>query len=378
MSASHIDWFPTGLATEEGFCNREVERASLKRNIAAGRHTLLVAPRRYGKSSLARQVIRESKVVFGEADLFIAADTHHIQLRILSGINCILNQIKGSVKSKIDSLMHILSETGSAWSVNVRGVQIKFHLEKDKDPATNLLEALTALEAFLAKKNKRAVLFIDEIQIIGEIKECRSLEGAIRHVAQESKYLTFIFAGSRRHLVHEMFNDDGRPLYHSCEQMHIERMEIEHYRPHLKNLAKKEWGSELPENVLKRILSLTDRHPYYVNLLCFQLWDMREIPSVNETEKAWESIVLGSRAGIIGQLDGLSQAQIKLFIHLAEGNTEQLSGRESISRLQLSGSHISSLLTGLVKRDFIDKLAGNKYMIINPMIKTILKIYYAS
>lgn len=376
MQLSHADWFPTGLVTKEGFCNREEERNRLKRNIASGRHTLLVAPRRYGKSSLVRQVIMESKAIYGEADLFIAADTQRIQLRILAGIHAIINQIKGSIKSKIDILMHLLNEAGSAWSVGVHGLNINFNLVKDKDPASNLLDALVALELFLAKKKKKAVLFIDEIQIIGEIEECRSLEGAIRHVAQESKYLTFVFAGSRRHLVHEMFNNDSRPLYHICEQIHLERISAEHYKEHLNNLAKKQWKQVLPDSVLENILTVTERHPYYVNLLCFQLWELEELPNKNQVEKTWNSVVLGSRAGIIGQLDGLSQAQIKLLIHIAEGNVGNLTSRESIAKLQLAGSHIKSLLTGLVKKDFLEKLPGNEYTIINPMIKTILELYY--
>ena len=378
MQNLHSDWFPTGLVTEEGFCNRDKERTHLKRNIVAGRHTLLVAPRRYGKSSLVKQVIIENKAVYGEADLFVAADTKRIQLRIISGIHDIINQIKGSIKSKLDTLITLLNESSSAWSVSIHGLKIQFNLTKDKDPASNLLDALTALELFLEKKKKKAVLFIDEIQIISEVKEFRALEGAIRHVAQKSKYLTLIFAGSRRHMVHEMFNNDSRPLYHICEQIHLERISATHYKTHLNNLAQKRWNHELSDNALNNILSATERHPYYVNLLCFQLWELDKHPSEEKVIQTWNNVAIESRAGIIGQLDGLSQPQIKILIYIAEGNTSNLTSRDSIRKIDLSGSHINTLLKALVEKDILEKLPNNEYMILNPMIKTILALYYSS
>jgi pimeloyl-ACP methyl ester carboxylesterase len=67
--------------------------------------------------------------------------------------------------------------------------------DPNSDPATNILEALQALENLLQKKEKRAILFLDEMQEIGEVAEGSGIKGAIRHVAQTTEYLFMILYG---------------------------------------------------------------------------------------------------------------------------------------------------------------------------------------
>ncbi len=55
-------YFPSKLALGTQFCNRTEERAALHESINQGRHTVLVAPRRYGKSSLVFKLADESTV----------------------------------------------------------------------------------------------------------------------------------------------------------------------------------------------------------------------------------------------------------------------------------------------------------------------------
>ncbi|MCW5588760.1 MAG: ATP-binding protein [Legionellales bacterium] len=369
-------WFPSGLVEEEGFCNRDEERSELKQSIAHIRHTLIVAPRRYGKSSLVHWVVNENQFIYGNADLFVATDERHVQSRIFSGIQEIINRIQGSATSKLEVFYESLRKRTSALKVSLVGVGIEIALQDDTDPAANILNALTALELLLNKKNKKAVLFIDEIQIIGQMKTGRAIEGAIRHVAQKAKNLCFIFAGSRHHLVHDMFNNEDRPLYHLCEQLHLERIDEMAYTNHLNQLAMKRWKKRLSDKLLAVIFSLTERHPYYMNLLCYRIWRHNTIPSIEQIEDTWRSMVINSRAVILGSLNALNQTQIRVLIYIASGNNQALTGKKAIADLKLGGSHISQALSGLIDGEFIEKHCDNSYIILNPMIKTILALYY--
>ena len=269
MQVEH--YFPKGLALGKAFCNRQLEKKHLLNNIKAGQHTLVIAPRRYGKTSLVKQVLTQEKIVYGEADLFVAVDSKQIEQQITMAIKCIVQQCCSTLEQTIRILTDAFKQSSAKWLIGIKGLQLE--LTHDAlDPATALLEALQALENVLAKKKIFATLFIDEIQEIGEVAQGRALEGAIRHVAQKTQYLSFIFSGSKRHLLSQMFYSQSRPLYKLCDKMTLQPIDEKHYITHLTHYAQSYWQDTLSDTVLKTIFTLTQRHPYYMNLLCLALW----------------------------------------------------------------------------------------------------------
>src|ERR1700676_2122256 len=93
MKPSLIDYFPSKLAKAPRFCNRIKERGLLSNNIKLGRHTVLVSPRRYGKSSLVHQVVVDLQLPCAAIDLFLAHDGKAITKRILDGISSAISHI---------------------------------------------------------------------------------------------------------------------------------------------------------------------------------------------------------------------------------------------------------------------------------------------
>ena len=103
------DYFPSKLALGKQFCNRVNEKALLHANIENGRHTVLIAPRRYGKSSLVFKVAEETNYPLASIDLFLAYDDKAITKRMLNGISQCLSQImplKQKVLDKLQSLFN--------------------------------------------------------------------------------------------------------------------------------------------------------------------------------------------------------------------------------------------------------------------------------
>lgn len=114
----------------------------------------------------------------------------------------------------------------SKWIVGTDGVNIELIPEKGSDPANVIMESLQMLENILKKKGKKAVFFIDEFQEIGVLANSSGIEGAIRHVAQESENLCFVFSGSNRHILANMFDDRSSPLYMLCDRISIDRISV--------------------------------------------------------------------------------------------------------------------------------------------------------
>lgn len=375
---AYESYFPRGVADDPAFCNRVEERKRLIHNIKTGQHTLLTSPRRYGKTSLVNYAVKEVDLPVGDADLFVAVDEKHIEQRILAGIKMAMSHACSSTEQLLRSLRDYFKTVDSQWTIGTQGVHLVLTpATKESDPATNIMQALLALEHLLKQKNKRGILFLDEMQEIGEIAEGKGIEGAIRHVAQQSKYLSFIFSGSNRHLLRHMFYDKARPLYKLCDRINLERISEQDYEKHLTELSIKKWKRPLSSESLAKIFDLTERHPYYMNTLCLRLWEsaLKKSPTPEEILAAWLDFAKEERLEIARELSALSTGQRKILIAIAAGFTTKLTGKDFLNKVNMTSSSVTSLLQNLEQKDYIEK-HPNGYTLIDPLIKTMLNIYF--
>jgi hypothetical protein len=371
------NYFPRGVAVGEAFCNRENERKRLLKNIKSGQHTLLLSPRRYGKTSLVRYVLNESGLVFGEADLFVAIDAKRIEQQVLSGIKMVFRMAGTSVDQTLRVVREFFKSRDSKWVIGTQGLNLALVPSQDSDPATNIMDALLALETLLAQRKKRAVIFLDEVQELGEVAEGRGIEGAIRHVAQETKYLAFVFSGSNRHLLSRMFFDKTRPLYKLCDRIVLERIAEIDYEKHLNKMAKKRWKKTLTAAALSTLFTLTECHPYYMNNLCLRLWDssLQKIPTPEIIQTIWDAFVIEERAEIMRELLVLSSGQRKLLIELAGGWQSGFTRKDMLKKLDISSASVTEALRTLEHKDYI-QLGKEGYTIIDPLIKATLNLHF--
>src|SRR5262249_7723794 len=156
-----------------------------------------------------------------------------IEQQILTGVKKIISEVSTSIEQILEIIRQFFKKTSAKWTVGTQGVNIALIPESTNDPATNIMEALQALEGLLRKKKQRAVFFIDEVQEIGEVAEGKGIEGALRHVAQQTQYLSLIFSGSNRRLLANMFYDKARPLYKLCDRILLDRIDPSHYEKHI-------------------------------------------------------------------------------------------------------------------------------------------------
>jgi hypothetical protein len=187
------DFFPQGLALGVNFCNRVIERVRLKQNIASARPTLVMSPRRYGKTSLVLEDLHELGIAFAHIDLYSELNEEEIQNTVLDAVGNILYLTESSAPKKaLQVVSNFFSEFSVGFKYDSSKIRIEFSKSR-KSPAKTILAALQKLDAILNLKKKKIVLFFDEFQRISQIAESDAIEGSLRHVAQESKNIAFIF-----------------------------------------------------------------------------------------------------------------------------------------------------------------------------------------
>lgn len=363
------EYFPLGIATGLAFCNRHSETDLLIENMQNGKHTLLIATRRYGKSSLALHALEKSKLPYIEMDFYMATNEKIIEQYLLNAIVDLMGVALGAVDKLIYSIKRYVKILKPKLNIEAAGLKLELKSDAESDPATNIKEALFMLEQLLAEKEQHAVLLLDEFQNVGVIAQGKGIEGAIRHVAQKTKYLTFLFSGSNRKLLKTMFEDETRPLYKLCWHLSLPRIQEEHYVTHLQKIAKLAWKKTFSQGQLNQIFLMTERHPYYLNKLCDRLFRESQLAaSVEFINQTWEIILLEEKSDAVKDISMLSLGQKNVLYHIAKNPHLLLTSKESVLKLEMTSSSILAAAEALEEKDFLEKENGH-YRLISPVIK---------
>jgi hypothetical protein len=366
--------FPLGKAYGQSFCNRVEETKWLVNNIKNTKHSLLIAPRRYGKSSLAEKAIAEAKMPFIRINLHVCTSEEEISELIIDGVIKLIGQAIGQVEKIINLIKKYATNLNPKLVFGHNAVHLELIPKENVNHAVVISEALLLIEKLLREKNKQAVIFFDEFQEITRIKKDVNLEGAIRTAAQEMQNVSVIFSGSIRSLLLRMFDDEGRPLYKLCRKLRLGRISAVDYEKHINKIALESWGAKLDDLVFKEIMQLSNRHPYYVNYLCDIIWEeCDKLPTVHQVKRAWALVVEEEWSDILKEISELSLGQRKILKFIAIHEGENLLNLETSRHLVLPSSTIASAIESLVERDYIEFDADLKrYMIINPLLTSVL------
>ncbi len=373
--SQNINMFPQGLALGEAFYNREQERKKLASCFLNNEHMVVVAPRRYGKSSLIKQVLAEIKIPGKRIDLLPATNTLFVNKAIKSCFIELLNQISPIAKQAKLKLIDFIRNLHPKLTLSMFGQ--KLEVSSTQPPEESIIDLLVGLNAAAKKVNQQIVICLDEFQQVGLLKDHHSIEAAIRHAVESSTHITYVFSGSSRHLLYQMFSTKSRPLYHLCDLMELERIKPNVYRSVLLERAKKKWKRFDDESVIEEIISLTKCHPYYVNALCRQLWKLQDAPARNVAQNCWFDYIETQSNWIKDDLAKLTPNQRNILAALAYQPIQEPYGNEFSEKVKMGASSIKKSLSILLKDDFVYKDKDGKYKVLDPAIETYLhKISY--
>lgn len=367
MSKLSTEIFPTGLALGQSFINREQEREHLFQRIKNNQHTVLMSPRRYGKTSLVVKVSEDLQIAYRVIDLFAADSEEYVRNQLAEKVGELIFKLSSNFEKLKKIIFKIYQKMKP--EIVLAALGQKLQISFSKNPADDITELLLNFDKVAGEVRKKAVIFIDEFQQISELKEFHKLEAAIRHAVERSKNITYIFSGSSKHLLSRMFGDDSRPLYKLCHVMELEKIEASHYVDYINVNAKIKWRKLFDEGRVCTILYLTERHPFYVNMLCQLLWDRKDYPTVEMIEHIWLGYVSTQRHFFTQAIANLSINQRRILRALAHLPTLKLLSAEFLAPLKLSSSSAKQAVEYLQKKDLVQRVRDGSYKIIDPALR---------
>src|SRR3954451_17366356 len=208
------------IAPEE-IIDRDRETHELLAAAVGGHYVRLYAPRKYGKTSLLRRVLRDGERQEGMVpvlvDLYGVLSVADVAIRFERAY---ARQLKGKVRARVEEF---LQSTGLGLSLGALGISAKLQI----DPRTDPLPALHALLDLPLRLEEgggfRALIVLDEFQDITKVKQ---MDAVLRsHIQFQGEVASFVFAGSEPGLMRELFEDRERPLYGQAVPMRLDRLE---------------------------------------------------------------------------------------------------------------------------------------------------------
>ena len=365
--------FPLGKAYGDAFCNREEETSRLIGHLESGKHTFIVAPRRYGKSSLCEQAFSKSGMVWHKVDFHLAITEKDVERFIINAVIRLIGEAIGPVDKLAATIKNFVKNLKPKFALTADHMNLELDVSHQSTPAENVAEAILLLDKLLREKNRRAALLFDEFQEVGAIGQGKGIEGAIRSAAQETRRLAIVFSGSNPHLLNRMFEDERRPLYKLCRKLVLSRISIAHYKKHLNKAAQLAWGKPLGEDTFQEIMRLSDQHPHYVNHLCDVLWSStKKLPNVHTVQQAWHEVCEEERSDLVKDFLSLSENQKKIIKYIATASGSNLYSSDAAKIMDIPQGSVRGAIEQLVEKDFILK-QDEQFILVIPVYKEILK-----
>lgn len=364
------------IVTAAAFADREIERDRLARDLLAGQKVFLISPRRYGKSSLVRHVLRSlAKQGVLTVEVTVASSSSYVGFleayaralvmadtpvgRLKQWTNDLLRAVRPEVRFEAEP-------TGTArFAVAFPAVQT------DRD-ITRLANEVFALPSRIAAARKRRMaIALDEFQAIGAFNG-GSIEHALRAAVQDQRQVGYVFAGSEPSLMERMLTSK-RPFYKAGPVMRLEKIHPDDFSTFLEARF---GGSGLrPEPGLgAAIVELAGNVPYDVQRLAHEMWDDlraagRKTATLDDLhatltrllqengplfEEAWQRLTLAQR----GTLRALVLEQGREVLSAGVRTRHRLAGASSVQ----------SSLAALVRADLVTK-DGPRYAMVDSLLR---------
>jgi AAA+ ATPase superfamily predicted ATPase len=358
MAKAMNPFIVTGKIASEYFCDRITESARLVKSITNGNNMVIISPRRMGKTGLIRFCYDKPEIA-DEYYTFFIDILHTSSLReftYLLGREIYETLLPRSRKMAGLFIQTIKSISGKFGFDPITGMPT-FNVELgDIDRPEYTLDEIFQ---YLAHADKPCIVAIDEFQQIAKYPE-KNIEAQLRTHIQKLRNCNFIFAGSERHMMQEMFTSAARPFYHSADMLELKAITPEIYIPFIVGHFEKR-NRRIASDDVKRVYNLFKGHTYYVQKTFNEAFaDTPEGEEcMLETLRAAIDNMIASNDTIFREiLSNIPEKQKELLYAIAkESEAERITSAAFIKRHSLaSASSVQSAMKKLLEKDFITEI----------------------
>lgn len=344
-----------GYAGPEYFCDRVEETKRLVELTTNGNNIALISPRRVGKTDLIHHC-------FQQPELKEKYYTFHIDIYATASLRdfvnvfgqTILNELKPKGRVVWEGFLNILRSIRSeitydinnfpTWSIGLGNIE-------------NPMVTLDEIFQYLGQADRPCIIAIDEFQQITRYAEAHNIEAMLRTYIQRCNNATFIFSGSKRHLMGEIFTSPSRPFYQSVLVMDLKPISVEKYTEFAK-MQFDRYGKSIEDEAVVAVYERFDAVTSCLQRILNVLF-LKTLPggkcTCDMVDDAINYILDMFSETYQDLLERIPEKQREVFIAIAkEGKAKAITGKTFIKKHHLqTSSVINAAVRGLLEKDFI-------------------------
>lgn len=359
-----------GTIPDPYFCDREKETERLVRYLTNGQNVVLHAPRRIGKSKLIEHCFEQPAIKGKYYTIFVdILQTGNLQEFTYEFGKAVFE----ATASFGDKLMKQFAQTVQS-----------LHTEYTIDPMTgfpklslsighieNAIYTIEEVFRFLEQADKPCIVAIDEFQRIADYPE-KNVEAILRTHIQKMRNCKFVFAGSDRHLLGQMFQDYNRPFYNSAATITLEQIERSKYNA-FATMHFEEYDKHIAPEDVDRVYDLFDGNTFAMQKtlnIAFSLTEKKEWCTIDTIRQAIDEIIEENDFSYRTHLMSVGSSQKEVLFAIARsGKAMQITSAAFVGKYRLgSASSVQSAVRKLKADGWVAEYinqAGQKYYQVN-------------
>lgn len=347
-----------GKIPAELFCDREKESDKLIHYLTNGNHVVLISPRRMGKTGLIHHCYDDA-LISDEYFTFFVDILHTSNLRefTFNLSRSIYKELVPRGKRLAKGFIQALKSLSGTISIDTLNGGPKFGVELGDIANAEL--TLEEIFDYLDRANKPCIVAIDEFQQITHYPE-KNVEALLRGHIQQMQNCNFVFAGSERSIMTQMFSSSARPFYQSADTLELNEIPFDIYSDFAHRLFL-EARKSVDDESLRYVYDLFQGHTFYMQKVfneAFALTGKGGNCKLDTVLEAIDRILSDKETTYMEILSALSEKQKPLLYAIAaEGMASRVTSMAFAKKHHLeSASAIQSAIKQLLNQNLITEI----------------------
>lgn len=348
--------FIFGVATSgENFTDRQNETKRLLLNFQQGINTVLISPRRIGKTSLVRKVCElaksdDLKIVY--LDIFSCRSDREFYDAFATAV---LRQTSSKLEEWVDNAKRFLSRITPKFSIGtdpMTDFSVSLELNMKSEDVTDILQLP---EKIASDKGIKIVICIDEFQQIAEFSDSKTFQKRLRTIWQLQQNVSYCLFGSKKHLMNELFERRSLPFYKFGDALYLQKIDTEDWVKYICerfDATNKTISLSLAEKIAQKV----DNHSSYVQQLAWLVWiHTDEVATEENFEEAWQDLLDQNTPLFEKQTENLTGYQLNFLRAIIDGVSKEFTTKNVLEKYNLgTSSNVAIVKRALIKKELID------------------------
>ncbi len=369
--------FVYGVAVSgDNFTDREKETKRLRMNFESGVNTILISPRRMGKTSIVGKVmssVTDPKIKVVMMDIYDCRSEFDFYERFATSI------VRGAA-GKIENVVAYAKEFLGRFSAKISvspGPSTDYSISFCMSPKEiDHAEILDLPQRIAARKGIHIVVCIDEFQQIGEFPDSLAVQKRLRGFWQHQENVSYCLFGSKKHLMEKIFQRKSMPFYQFGDMIFLDRIPTEDWIDYICSRFKS-CSMSITREQAERICALVENYSSYVQQLSWNVMiEADRVVSDADIDAAFEELLHQTSSLFMEQIGSLTSFQMNFLKAVVEGVHSGFTSSDILARYSMGAkSNVARIQKTLIEKELIEK-QGKMIFASDPVFSTWFKREY--